>query len=74
MKTENTKNWAAVSAVVFGILCAVNGGIGGFIGGLVIGYFVGILLYFAGVLFSVAVRLALWAVLLGGAVLLLSAS
>ena len=66
------KNICWASAWIFGILCAINGGVGGFFGGMIIGYVIGAMLYFAAVLFSVAVRLVIWAGFLGVAVLLLS--
>lgn len=66
------KNWCWASAWIFGILCGLNGGIGGFIGGMIIGFVIGGLVFVAASLFSLAVRLALWAGLLGLAVLLLA--
>ncbi len=66
------KSWGIASAWIFAILCAANGGITGFFGGLIIGYAVGVLLAAAATLFTVAVRLVIWAGLLGVAALLLS--
>ncbi|HEX7957929.1 MAG TPA: hypothetical protein VF508_13350 [Pyrinomonadaceae bacterium] len=66
------KNWCWASAWIFGILCAVNGGAGGFVGGMIAGFVIGALLGAAVELLSLAVRLAVWAGLLGVAVLLLA--
>jgi hypothetical protein len=72
MKEKNLKNAAWASAWIFGILCAINGGIGGFFGGMIIGFFIGTLLYFAATFLRIAIILAVWAGLLGMAVLLLA--
>lgn len=66
------KNLCWASAWIFGILCAVNGGIGGFVGGMIAGFVVGALFCVAAALFSLAVRVALWGALLGMAVLFLA--
>ncbi|MGC2237392.1 MAG: hypothetical protein WA584_14610 [Pyrinomonadaceae bacterium] len=72
MKETNLKKAAWTSAWTFGILCAINGGIGGFFGGMIIGFFIGTLLYFAAAFLRLAILFAIWAGLLGVAVLLLS--
>jgi hypothetical protein len=66
------KKWCWASAWIFGILCAVNGGPSGFVGGMIAGFVIGALLGAAVELLSLAVRLAVWAGLLGVAVLLLA--